>query len=90
MRCGIFANAKGEILIIHDQEIDKSVQWVEYHKKNRQIFVVYENGRSQDLGLKIDKKMQRNLSNGMQVKLFHIQDKQITSIQEAAFIIQDC
>ena len=89
MRCGIFTNANGEILIIHDQEINKPVQWVEYHKKDNQMLIIHEDGQSQDLGLKIDKKMQDNLLHGMEVNFSYLKDKEVKSVQKVVLVIQD-
>lgn len=89
MRCGLFTNAKGEILIIHDQEIGSPVQWIEYHKKDNQMFLIHENGVSQDLGILIDPKMQGNLLHGMNVVLSYLKDKKIVSSQKVSLLIQD-
>jgi hypothetical protein len=89
MRCGIFTNAKGEILIIHDQEIKGSVQWIEYHKDNNQIFLIHENGTSQSLGLPVDNKMQGNMLHGIEVTLAYLKDKKVISSQKVSLVIQD-
>lgn len=89
MRCGILTNAKGEILILHDQDISAAVQWVEFDSENDKVYLVLENGRLQSLGFHIDAKMKSNLMQGLEVTLVKLADKKIQSSQNATIIIKD-
>ena len=89
MRCGVFTNEGGHVLIVYDKAIEGSIEWIEYHKEDNNLFFVYEDGRIQDLGVVIDKETARNLTRGKQVTLSHVQDKVIHSNQAVQLIIQE-
>ncbi len=89
MRCGILSNAKGEIVIIHDRGMKSPVQWVEYHVGDNKIFLIHEDGSSQNLGLEIDGRMKGNLSHGVGITLVRIVDGKVGATQKVSLMIQD-
>ncbi len=88
-RCGIFTNANGQILIIHSDELESSIQWLEYDKADNTLFVIHENGGTQDLGLAIDPKAQSNILQAAEVTMAHFANKKIQSSQTITLIIRE-
>ncbi|MFP4098682.1 MAG: hypothetical protein ACLFP8_08640 [Alphaproteobacteria bacterium] len=89
MRCGIFTNGIGEILIIYDQQIPDQIQWVEYDAHDNTLIIVHEEGQAQELGIAVDEKMRNNLLNATEVGFSCVQDKQIKSFHKVNIIIKD-
>lgn len=89
MRCGIFTNAAGDVMIVHDKETKAPVDWLEYNAIDNKISLIYENGTMQDLGIEISSQMQANLSNGIEVTLTHLADEQVQSVQTVSLVIQE-
>lgn len=87
MRCGIFTNAKGEVLIVHDREMKQSIQWIEYHVDNNRIFLIHENGASQDLGFQIDKKAKSHILKSTQVVLAYLKHKKVVSSVTVSLVV---
>ena len=88
MRCGIFSNAKGQIMIIHDQELVSPIQWIEYYEAEDSFSLIHEDGHIQPLGLQLDQKMKANLKHGTEVTLACLFDKKIRSSQTVVFLIK--
>ncbi|NCC61793.1 MAG: hypothetical protein EOM12_12835 [Verrucomicrobiae bacterium] len=89
MRCGILSNEQGEILIIHDQKIAVTVQWVEFNKNNNKLYLIHDDGTSQDLGIALDSQMKKNLARGVEVTFALLQDKTIVSRHKVSLVVQD-
>ena len=45
MRCGIFTNKQGEILIVHDQKLSGIVDYIEYEIADNKFYLIYEDGK---------------------------------------------
>lgn len=88
MRCGMFTNAEGEILIVHDQEITSPIQWIEYDEVDDSFSLIHENGHIQPLGLQLNQKMKANLLHASEVTLAHLADKKIKSSQTVVFLVK--
>ena len=86
MRCGIFTNASGKIVIIHDKQIKINLSWIEYDENLKQTFLVYDNGNTQELGIVIPDSMLKSLSSGRSISLLHLINGRIHSSQETSFI----
>lgn len=89
MRCGIFTNAKGEVLIIHDQPLKSDIQWIEYAPKEQSFCIIHEDGHIQNLGVPFDKKIKNHLLSGQEVSLAHMVEQKIISTQTVPLIIQE-
>ena len=89
MRCGIFTNSKGEVLIVHDQETQSPIQWIEFIPETKALTLVHEEGQIQNLGISVDDKMEANLLQAQEVVLAHLINKQIKSTQSVTLVIQD-
>lgn len=89
MRCGIFTNPQGEILIIHDLALQSEIQWVEYDPNEQTFSIIHEDGRVQELGIPFNQKIKDNLSHGQEVTLAHMIDKKIQSSQKVIFVIRE-
>lgn len=87
MRCGLLTNAKGDIVILHDQELPTSLEWIEYDPQRNKMTLVFEGGKSQDLGLAIEKKATKNLLQGQKITLSYIKDQKIVSNLDIPLII---
>jgi hypothetical protein len=88
MRCGIFTNAKGEILIVHDHELSGYLGWVEYDEADSRLYLVRETGSIQPLGLDIDKAVQKNLRKANTITLAHLSNQTIISTQQVVLIFR--
>lgn len=88
MRCGVFSNAGGQILIVHDQEIGGAVQWLEFDQPSGQIFMVFDDGEIRDLGIRLDNKMRANLAKGTTVNLAQIIDREVRSVCAVALVVR--
>lgn len=88
MRCGIFTNAEGDVMIVHDKEFKEPIQWIEYNQGDNQMFLIYESGAMQDFGVQIDNEMQEHLLHGVKVSVVHLKDKKIQSTQNVVLLIQ--
>lgn len=89
MRCGMFTNSKGQILIGHDQDIQSDIQWIEYDQSDNSFVLIHEDGTVQDLGLNIDKKMQSNIVHGIDVTLVKVVDNKMLSSQNVTLVVKD-
>jgi len=89
MRCGIFTNSQGEILIIHDKIIEGSIDYVEFDSQEQSFFLIYDDGRMQALGIEFNAQIQSNLQHGTEVTLAFIQNKAIQSSEKVVFLIRD-
>lgn len=89
MKCGIFTNSAGEVLIVHDQSITDTIEWIEYDKTEDTFNIILDDGTLIPLGIALDQKMKGNISNGVEVKLAHIQNSQILSSQSVMLLIRD-
>ena len=90
MRCGIFTNAQGKIMIVHDKPLASSIQWIEYCEIEDSFLLIHEDGRTQDLGVTLDAKMKINLSSGQEATLAFMQNKEIKKTQKVVFVIREC
>jgi hypothetical protein len=79
MRCGLFTNKEGSLLIVHDKKIRSPVEWVEYDHCDESLSLIHNDGSIQELGLKIDKKTHGNLLHGKEVTIARIEKKEIKS-----------
>lgn len=90
MRCCMFSNAKGDIMIVHEDPLDGGIEWVEFHVKTGAMNLVHEGGRIQPLGVALDDDATKNLSNGQQVTLVHFDaNKVLTSHQTKVMIVHE-
>jgi len=89
MRCGMFSNAKGDVMIVHGEPLESEIQWVEFNKATGALCLVHEDGKTQDLGIQVDERATNNISNGQEVTLVHFADKIISSHQTIVMIIHD-
>ena len=89
MKCGIFTNPNGEVLIVHDQPIQSRIEWVEYDQNTNQFALIHENGKIQDLGIELDQAVIGNLSHAQEVTLSYLLDKKIKSSQTVVLLVKD-
>jgi hypothetical protein len=89
MKCGIFTNKDGQILIIHRKKMIDSVIWVEYEQEKNTLTFVFEGGTTQDLGLEINPSMKNNLAHGVEVTLALMVNQKVLSTQKVAVVIKD-
>lgn len=89
MRCGIFTNAKGEVLIVHDEEIKGSIDYVHYDLSDLSFSLVFEDGRTQNLGIELDGKIRQNLLQGSEVTIAFLDGKTIKRAQHVLFLIRE-
>lgn len=89
MRCGIFTNGKGQILIIHEQNLRSDIQWVEYDPSIGTFALIHEDGSPQDLGIDVHEKMRANLNLAKEVTLAKMVNKNVESVQTITFLIKD-
>lgn len=89
MRCGIFTNGKGEVMIIHDQIIDPPVEWVEYDIQDNQLHIILEDGKIQELGFEISEKARLNMQKSGEVTFCRIADKKVKTAQKFTLIIRE-
>ncbi len=88
MRCGIFTNAQGKIMIVHDKPLASSIQWIEYCEIEDSFLLIHEDGHIQALGLQLDPKMRENLKHGTEVTIAYLLNKKIKSSQTVVFLIK--
>ncbi|MGC3940948.1 hypothetical protein ACOTTU_24375 [Roseobacter sp. EG26] len=74
MRCGVFSNGRGEVLIVHDESIG-SLLWVEINFDEKTVVLIFEDGQSQNLGLELDPRTISNLRACSEVVVAHLSDK---------------
>lgn len=88
MRCGILTNSRGDILILHDMPLSDPVDYIEYDPQDEKFTLIFEDGKTQDIGIDIDEKMAIDLSHGLQVTLGYFSEKKIQSAQTVTFLIR--
>ena len=89
MKCGVLSNTRGQILIIYDQDITSTIQWIEYDPADVKFTLIHEDGETQEIGVPIDSKMKYNLLNGQEVTLVQMSDKEIKSTQIVVLVIKE-
>ena len=86
---GILANDAGDILILQTHEIEKEIEWLEYHKLAHKLFFIYADGRAKALNLSINTSMEKNLILGKKITLMHIEGKNVVNTCSLSLVIQD-
>ena len=89
MRCSIVSNPSGEIVIFHDQDIRSDIQWIEFNPSEDQLYLIHEDGLSQNLGVELTAQMKKNLSHGIEVNLVRMVDDKPGSATKVTIVIQD-
>jgi len=89
MRFVLLSNNLGKITIIHEKQLDFSVAWLEYTLSDENIYIVFENGKSQCLGLKINPAMKSNLSKAESITLAYAPDGKIQNSLSHTLIVKD-
>ena len=89
MRCGMFTNDKGEVLIVHEEPLGGTVDWVEFDAQEQTFTLAFEDGRIQLLGLEVEPKAQRNLKLARRISLLHFRDKTIHAAKTVNFLYKD-
>ena len=89
MRCSLLSNDNGDIMIVHDKPLKSQIQWVEFNPNDVTLFLVYEDGTNQRLGIKIPQDMIEDIKKGTSIKINQIENKTIKTTQETSIIIQD-
>lgn len=89
MRCGMFSNGRGEIMLVHDQEIPQSVEWVEYDKMTGKISLIHEDGSLRYLGIDLDSRTKSNLRHGINIIMSLIQNSKIIKSNRVSLVVQD-
>lgn len=88
MRCGIFTNASGEILVVHDHALPAAVDYIEYDSDSDQCCLVYNDGRMQNLGVSLNQKVRNHIQHGSEVTLAYLENKKIKSTVKVVFLIR--
>ncbi len=86
MRSCIITNSQGDIVIMHEKGTQSNVQWVEYDVSLNALSIIHDEGRLQDLGIKIDKAMQENLLHAREVVLIKAKKGKLLSHQKAVLV----
>lgn len=89
MRCAILTNSTGNIMVIHDQPLHSTVQWLELDTINNKLFLVYEDGDMQDFGYPIEADVLKNIKAGQSVELAYFTEGKIESKTQTSFIFRD-
>jgi hypothetical protein len=85
-RCGMMADKDGNVAIFHDYNTEIDVEWVEY--RLGEMNLIDNEGQSLRLGIDLDKAIMDNISNGQQISLINVQNKEIQSSKTVPLIIQ--
>lgn len=86
MRCGIFSNSQGKVMIIHDKKLKNDLDYIEYDEHEKKISLIYMDGSLQDLGIDIPPDMLKDMSAGQEVDLLHLINGKITSSLKTVFL----
>ena len=89
MRCGVFTNAQGQVFVVHDRNIPAPVDWAEYDESERKLFLILNDGVTQDLGVTINQKMHNNLMEGEEITLAKIVKGTFSAVQTVSLIVKD-
>lgn len=89
VKCGIFTNKQGDILIVQDSPLSSEIKYVEYDPANNSFSLVYTNGFTQNLGIDINENMKKNLKQGKEVNFAYIANEKIQSVHTAMLLIQN-
>lgn len=89
MRCGIFTNASGDVMIVHDRPLISDVNWVEFDDGDNSVSIIYEHGEIQPLGISFDKKMVENLKKAGCIELMYFSAGQVIGKISVSFIVKN-
>ena len=89
MRCGMFTNKQGELLVIHNKELGHDIQWVEFEPDTRTCVFVYDDGAYQPLGIELTENMAEHIMVSRTLHTCHILDGKKLAQQSASVIIKD-
>ncbi len=89
MKCGLLSSDEGDLLILHDKELDTTIQWVEFKPDIKELHIIHENGASQNLGVLLDDMTIENLERGQIICLAYVRDQEILNTQNVSLIIQN-
>lgn len=89
MRCAVFTNPHGGILIVHDRAIKGDIDYIEYDPEQKTFSLIFADGKMQPLGIEFNSTIKNNLLNGQQVVLSFLDNGEIQSSQTVAFLIRD-
>jgi len=89
-RCGMIADNEGNIAIIHDEQSDINVEWLEYRADDaNSIYIMDDQGNSLPLGIAINQGMIDNIVIGQEISLVGYRNGRIASSITVPFIVQD-
>jgi len=88
MRCGLFTNEQGDILLVHYEELAGVVDYIQYDPSKLKFSLIFENGQMQELGLTMQDRIDANLRNGADVTIARMKDKKIIATQKVVFLIE--
>lgn len=89
MKCGVFTNADGTVVFVHDQQLPGEVGWVEFDPQQDDFMFIHENGKSQQSGVKLSKQTKKNLLEASEINVVLIQNKKLISQKTVSFIIHE-
>lgn len=87
-RCCTFSNPNGDVLILHEGELQSEIQWIEYDVSTNDFNLIHEEGSIQNLGTDINSQMTENLLKCEQVILICVIDQKPVSEQIVPMVVK--
>tara|TARA_R110002072_G_scaffold278394_1_gene440209 strand:- start:315 stop:650 length:336 start_codon:yes stop_codon:yes gene_type:complete len=88
MKFDLAFSHEGEVYVFHDKAFSERINWAEYDSKEAQLYFVAENGRIQNLGLKIFKDMQKIIMQARRIFIIYVENGVQKQIIEMPLLIQ--
>lgn len=88
-RCCILSDPHGKIIIVHDKEIRSELQWVEYDRQEHTLNLIHEEGQIQDLGIRLNEAMRKNISHGSEITLVKLESGKLHEERKLVLVIKD-
>lgn len=85
----LLVNKDSEVWLLHDAPFPGIVQWAEYDVDMDSLCFVTEDGKTQDLGLRIQPAMRKYLRQGQKIDAVLIKDKKIHDFTRIPLLVRE-
>lgn len=89
MKVDLFINRNAQVLVAHDRPFPGILQWAEYDVDIGNIIFVTNEGRIQDMGMKIQPTMRKYLRMAQKIDTVLVQDGQIRDVWNVPLVVRE-
>lgn len=89
MNVNLVVNDTSEAILLHDKQFPFPINWAEYDKDLRKLYLISYRGTPLELGIPIPDKLGQKLEKNLQFKTALIQNETLADFYVLPFVIRD-